>query len=276
MCQKWMAKESKYPYLAHSLGIKRRRKIFLLTMTHLVFCSGFPGTCLKYLVPQKQEKKSKYIRKSQSRGLLSHLWHSLAQVFLPKFTAMAFPVEGFRMIIPSRMPWEGNGFSAYVQVILTFLTLSDNWLTARVLNKFNMPLERLWSVFSTDFLQFQLLPGIFKYCLSQTEIEQDFLSEKLLQSLSYFYPCLTWKSFERSIQLKREADIKVCANFPNAKLQLLSCLTATYEESGYTDNLGIEIPIFNTAAFEENFRNYRIRKMSWYGGPVCLWVHLCP
>lgn len=59
-------------------------------------------------------EKSKYIRKPQSRGLLSHLWHSLAQVFLPKLTAMAFPVEGFRMIIPSRMPWEGNGFSAYV------------------------------------------------------------------------------------------------------------------------------------------------------------------
>jgi len=38
------------------------------------------------------------------------------------------------------------------------------------------------------------------------------------------------------------------ASFPNAKLQLLSCLTATYEE--YTDNLEMEILVCNTAALE--------------------------
>lgn len=65
-----MAKESKHPDLAHSLGIKRRRKIFLLTMTHLVFCSGFPGTSLKHLVSKKQEIKVNISEPSEQRAFV--------------------------------------------------------------------------------------------------------------------------------------------------------------------------------------------------------------
>lgn len=47
-----------------------------------------------------------------------------------------------------------------------------------------------------------------------------------------------------------EADIQVYANFPNDELQLLSCLSATYEEFGYTVTQKWAILVCNTALLD--------------------------
>lgn len=83
--------------------------------------------------------------------LSSLLWHSLLEV-----SEWLSQAECLRKVMVSlhvsRSFWPNP-----------FLTLPDNWLTARVLNKFNMPLEGLWSVFSTDLLQLQLLWKCLEY-----------------------------------------------------------------------------------------------------------------